>query len=41
MATQSSPCVTNEPNLPPIAADADDLKAIKGAVDDAATVGGA
>ena len=36
----SSPSVTNKPNLPPIAADADDLKAIKGAVDDAAAVGG-
>ena len=34
------PSVTNEPNLPPIAADADDLKAIKNAVDDAAAVGG-
>jgi hypothetical protein len=40
LATPSSPSVTNEPNLPPIAADADDLKAIKTAVDDAAAVGG-
>jgi hypothetical protein len=40
LATPSSPSVTNEPNLPPIAADADDLKAIKKAVDDAAFVGG-
>ena len=40
LATPSSPSVTNEPNLPPIAADADDLKAIKKAVDDAAAVGG-
>jgi uncharacterized protein YjbI with pentapeptide repeats len=36
----SSPSVTNKPNLPAIAADADDLKAIKGAVTDAAAVGG-
>ena len=40
LATASSPIVTDEPNLPPIAADADDLKAIKNAVDDAAAVGG-
>jgi uncharacterized protein YjbI with pentapeptide repeats len=40
LATPSSPSVANEPNLPPIAADADDLKAIKNAVDDAAAVGG-
>jgi uncharacterized protein YjbI with pentapeptide repeats len=40
LATPSSPSVTNEPNLPPIAADADDLEAIKKAVDDAASVGG-
>jgi Pentapeptide repeats (9 copies) len=39
LATPSSR-VTNESNLPPIAADADDLKAIKKAVDDAASVGG-
>ncbi|SDR31471.1 Uncharacterized protein YjbI, contains pentapeptide repeats [Rhizobiales bacterium GAS113] len=40
LATPSSPSVTNEPNLPPIAADADDLEAIKKPVDDAAAVGG-
>jgi uncharacterized protein YjbI with pentapeptide repeats len=40
LATPSLPSVTNESNLPPIAADADDLKAIKTAVDDAAAVGG-
>jgi uncharacterized protein YjbI with pentapeptide repeats len=40
LATPSSPSVTNESNLPPIAADADDLKAIKTAVNDAASVGG-
>src|SRR5271166_6946932 len=40
LETPSSPSVTNEPNLPPIAADADDLEAIKEAVDDAAAVGG-
>ena len=41
LATPSAPNVTNEPNLPPIAAHADDLEAIKKAVDDAAAVGGA
>jgi len=40
LATPSSSSVTNDPNLPPIAADADDLEAIKKAVDDAAAVGG-
>ena len=40
LATPSSSSVTNEPNLPSIAADADNLNAIKKAVDDAAAVGG-
>ena len=41
VATPSSPSVTNEPNLPPIAADADNLEAIRKAVEDAASVSGA
>jgi Pentapeptide repeats (8 copies) len=40
LATPPSPSVTNEPNLPPIAANADDLEALKKAVDDAVAVGG-
>jgi hypothetical protein len=40
LATPST-LTTPKPDLPPIAADADDLKAIKAAVGDAATVGGA
>ena len=40
LATPPMP-TTATPDLPPIAADADDLKSIKQAVDDAASVGGA
>src|SRR3984957_7154484 len=41
LAMPSSPSATSKPNLPPITADADDLEAIRKAVDDAASVGGA
>ena len=40
LATPSSPSATNEPNLRPVAADANNLEAIKKAVDDVAAVGG-